>query len=97
MYQGKAFDAAQPCSIHHPAGQIRWFALHAGRGVRHLRYTFPAMIVIMNTSYDRMSSRAAITLRASGNSGGACGRGPAGGDALSSATLQQVVAPMSVP
>jgi hypothetical protein len=55
-------------------------------GVRHLRYTFPAMIA-MNTTCDRMSSWATITSHARGNNGGACCRGPAGGGALSSATL----------
>jgi hypothetical protein len=63
--------------------------------VRHLRYTFPAMIV-MNKTFDRMSSRAAITSHVSGNSGGARCPCPAAADALSSATLQQAVAPMSV-
>jgi hypothetical protein len=63
--------------------------------VRHLRYTFPAMIV-MNTTFDRVSLRAAITSHVSGNNDSARCPGPAAADALSSATSQQAVAPMSV-
>jgi hypothetical protein len=61
---------------------------------RHVRCICTAMTA-MNTLYDIMSSRAAITFRASGNNGGACCPGPATADTLSSATLQQVVVPMS--